>query len=123
MSSVVTACLTPSLMLLMTSLFGTNGKRELLKKCGPLTKHLSCKISAEILRVLASAGLSLDSTWFDWSTLVYPKTSGKKICNKVRLLFIRVNPSENGRAVCHMSTWLTVTVSACVISLFQSSGK
>ena len=35
-SSIVTALLTPSLILLLASLFGTNGKRELVKKCGPL---------------------------------------------------------------------------------------
>ena len=43
-SSIVTAWLTPSLMVLMTFLFGTNGKRELVRKRGPLTQLLSCKI-------------------------------------------------------------------------------
>ena len=62
-------------MLLITSLFGTKGKLEIDKKCGPLTQLLHCKISADIPRLPASAGLSLVATWFYWPTLVKSKIS------------------------------------------------
>ena len=83
MSSIMTAWLTSSLMLLMTSLFGTKGNLELVKKCGPLTQLLSCKTSADIPRVPASAGLSLVATWFHWSTLVYSKISQTWFATKI----------------------------------------
>ena len=49
---------TPSLMLSTTTVFGTKGNSLVLKKSGPLTQILDCKISADMPRVPASAGLS-----------------------------------------------------------------
>ena len=82
-SSIVTAWLTPSLMLLMTSSFGTNGKREIVKKCGPLTQLLSCKASADIPRVPAPAELSLVASWFHWSTLIFSRISKTRFVTKI----------------------------------------
>ena len=103
----------------MTSLFGTNGKSELVRKCGPLTQMLSCKISADIPRVPASAGLSLVATWFHWSTLVYSKNSQTRFATKIGCFSLELFHWRTVVLSGHMNTWLRVTVSACVISLFS----
>ena len=117
-TSIVIDWLTPSLKFLKTPLFGTKGKRELIMKCGRLTQLLSCKTSADLSRVPASAGLSLVATWFHWLTLVY-----SKISQKDWLLFFRVYPLKNGRAVCPHEH-LVNSYSKCLCNFpFQSSGK
>ena len=119
MYSIVTAWLTPSLMFLVTSLFGTNGKRESVKKCGHLTQLLSCKISADIPRVPASAGLSLVATGFHWSTPVYSKISQTRFATKIGCFSFELILWGTVVLSVHMNTWLTDTVSACIISLFS----
>ena len=123
MSSIVIAWLTPSLMLLMTYLFGTNGKRELVRNCGPLTQLLSCKISADIPRVPASAGLSLVATCFYWSTLVYSKILQTRFATKIGCFSFKLIHWRTVVLSVHMYTWLTVTVSACVISFFSRAAS
>ena len=97
MSSIVTAWLTPRLIFLMTSLFGTKRKRELVKNCGSLTQLLS-SFSEHSTRSSVS--------WIILSCDVVPlvkagilQNFANAVCNKDWLLFIRVNPLENGRAV------------------------
>ena len=119
----MTAWLTPSLMLLMTSLFGTKGTLELVKKCGPLTPLLSCRTSADIPRVPASAGLSLVATWFHWSTLVYSKISQTRFSTKIGCFSFELIHWRTVVLSVHKNTWLTVTVSACVISLFSRAAE
>ena len=120
LSSIVTAWLTPSLVLLMTSLFGANGKRELVKKCGPLNQLLSCKTTAHI--PLVPAGLSLVATWIHWSTLVYSKFWPTRFETKIgcfSLEFIH----KNGRAVCPYE-YLVNSYSKCLNNfVLQHSGK
>ena len=123
MSSIVTAWLTPSFMFLMTSLFGINGKRELVKKCGPLTQLLSYKISADIPRVSASAGLALVATWFHWSTLVYSKISQTWFETKIGCFSFELIHWRTIVLSVHMNTWLTDKVIACIISLFSRAAS
>ena len=118
MSSIVTAWLTLSLMLLMTSLFATKGKLELDEKCGRLTQLLSCRISADIPRVPASAGLSLVATWFHWSTLVY-KISQTRFATNIGCFSLEFIHWRTVVLSVHLHTWLTVTVSARIISFFS----
>ena len=103
----------------MTYLFGTNGKGELVRNCGPLTQLLSCKISADIPRVPASAGLSIVAKWFHWSTLVYSKNSQTRFATKIGCFSFELIHWRTVVLSVHMYTCLTVTVSACVISLFS----
>ena len=56
-------------MFLTTSVLGLNWNSMILKKSEPLVRLLDCKTSADIPRVLASAGVSLEATWFNSSTL------------------------------------------------------
>ena len=110
-------------MLLITSLFGRNGKRELIRKCRPLTQLLSCKFSAYIPRVTTSAGISLVATWFHWSTLVYSKISQTQFATKIGCFSLELINWRTAVLSVHMNTWLTVTVSACVISLFSRAAS
>ena len=119
----VIAWFTPSLILLMTALFGTKGKLETDKKCGPLNQLLSCQNSADIPGVSALAVLSLVAMWFHWSTLLNSKILQKRFLNKGWLLFIRVNTLEIGRALCPHE-YLVNSYSKCPNSfVLQPSGK
>ena len=122
-SSKVTAWLTPSLMLLMTSLIGTKRKRELVKKCGHVTQLLSCKASADIPRVPASAVLSLVATWFHCSSLVYSKISQTRFETKVGCFSLELIHWRTVVLSSHMNTRLTVIVNACVISPFSRAAS
>ena len=82
----------PSLMFLTTSMLGSNGNSFALKKSGPLTQLLDRKTSADIPRVPASAGLSLEATWFHLSTLVCSKISHTRFAKKNWLLVCGVEP-------------------------------
>ena len=122
MSSIVTAWLTPSLMLLMTSLCGTKRKREIVKKCGPLTQPFSCKASADIPRVPASAGLSLVATWFHWSTLVYSKILQTPFATKIGYFSLELIHWRTVVLSVHMNCWLSYSKRLRNFPL-QSSGK
>ena len=123
MSSIVTAWLTPSMMLLMTAFFGTHGKLELGKKCGPLTQQISCKILAAIPRVPASAGLSLVATCFHWSTLVNSKISQTRFATKIGRFSLELIQWRTFVLSVHKNTWLTVTISARTIFFFSRAAS
>ena len=118
-ASKVTTWLTPSLMLLMTSLIGTERKLELDKKCGLLTELIKCKITAGIPRVTASAELSLVATWCHWSTLLDTKISQSLFATKLGFFSLDIIHWRTVGLSVHKHTWLTVTVSARNLSFFS----
>ena len=123
MSSTATAWLTLSLMLLMTSVFGTKGNRELVQKCGPLTQLLSCRASADIHFEPGSPGLSFVVARFHWSTLVYCEISQTRFATKIACFSLKLIYWRTVALPVHMNTWLKTTVSACVISFFSRAAS
>ena len=62
--------------------------------------------------------------WFHWTTLVYSKISQTRFATKTGCFSLELIHCRTVVLSVHMNTVLTVTVSACVISLFsQAAGR
>ena len=79
---------TLSLMLSTTSVFAMKGNCLVLKMSGTLTQLLNCKISADIPRVPASAGLSQVAKWLHWSALLFFRISLTRFAMKMGYLLV-----------------------------------
>ena len=106
-------------MFLTTSVLGSNGNSLVFKKSGPLTQLLDCKTTADIPRVPASAGLSLEATWSHSSTLVCSKISQTRFAINIRCLDAELSHCKTVVLSVHMKTLLTFTVRARQISCFN----
>ena len=99
-------------MLLTASVLGSNGNSLVFKKSEPLTQLLDCKTSADIPRVPASAGLSLEAMWFHSSTLVCHKISHTRFATNFGCLLVRFSHCKTVVLSAHKKTLLICTVSA-----------
>ena len=106
-----------------TSVLGSNGNCLVLRKSGPLTQLLDCKTSADISRMPASAGLSLEATWFHSSTQVYSKISHTRFATNIGCLLVELSHFKTVELPVHIKTLLTCTVSARQISCFNRAAS
>ena len=113
----------PSLMLLTTSLLGSNGNYLVLKKSRPLTQLLDCKTSADIPWVPASAALSVEATWFHSSTLVCSKTSHTRFATNIGCLLVELSHYKTVVLSVHIKTLLICTVGARQMSCFNRAAS
>ena len=88
-------------MLLTTSTLGLNVK---CTNSGTLTQVLDSNASADIQRVLASAGLPLEAMWFDSSTLGCSKISLTRIAIKIGCVVREISHCKTVVQLVHMKT-------------------
>ena len=110
-------------MFFNTSVLGSNGNSFVLKKSGPVTQLLGCKSAADIPRVPASAGLSLEAMWFYWSTLVCSKNSHTLFAPNIGCLLVELSHCKTVVLSVHIKTLLTCTVRARQMSCFNRAAS
>ena len=110
-------------MFLITSVHGLKGNRLVLRKSGPLTQLLDCKISADLPRVPATAGSSLVTTWCHSSTLVCSKISLTQFAIIIGCLVVDINHCKTVVLWVLMTNLLTITVRALQISCFNRAAS
>ena len=110
-------------MFLTTSVLGSKGNSLVLQKSVSLTQLIDCKTSADIPRVLASAGLSLEARWFHSSTLVCSKIPHTWFALNIGCLLVELTYCKTVVLSFHIKTLLTCTVRARQMSYFNRAAS
>ena len=110
-------------MFLTISMLGSNGSSLVLKKSEPHTQLLDSKTSADIPQVPASAGLSLETTWFHLSTIMCSEFSHTRFAINIGYLLVEWSHCKTVVLLVHIKTLLECTVRAWQMFCFNRAAS